>query len=104
MKSYSPNIHFASEYADLSLTDAVEGTFVWAHLEEEYPRTLVQLYRGTIKIFSNQTTSLERCLALMDDKLKEQVVAGLELGTMFVLVPDKRMWAQQTSSTCQCEI
>jgi hypothetical protein len=37
----------------------------------------MQLYRGTIKIFSNLTTSLEGGMALMEDKLKEQV-AGLE--------------------------
>jgi hypothetical protein len=34
-----------------------------------------------IKIFSNQTNSLEGGLALTEDKLKEQV-ASLELGTM----------------------
>ncbi len=48
------------------------------------PRTLVQLYRGTIKIFSNWATSLEEGLALTEDKLKEQVAVP-ELGTMFML-------------------
>ncbi len=44
---------------NLSLTDTVEGTYLWSHSEEECPRTLVQLYMATIKIFSNPTTSLE---------------------------------------------
>ncbi len=44
----------------------------------------MQLYRGTIKIFSNWTTSLEEGLALTEDKLKEQVAVP-ELGTMFML-------------------
>ncbi len=70
--------------ADLSQTDMVDGTYVWAHSEEEHPFILVHLYRGTIKMFSNRTSSLEVDLTLMEDKLKEQV-AGLELGMMFVM-------------------
>jgi hypothetical protein len=70
--------------ADLSLIDWVEGTSVWTHLEEECPRTLVLLYRGPIKIFSNQSSTLKGGLALTEDKAKEQA-AGLDLGTMFVL-------------------
>jgi hypothetical protein len=62
----------------------VEGTYVWSHSEEECTQTLVQLYRGSIKIFYIWTTSLEGGLALMEDKLKKHV-AGLEVGTLFVL-------------------
>jgi hypothetical protein len=71
-----------AKVADLSLTDSVEGTYVWNPLE--CPRALVQLYKGPIKIFSNRSTSLESGLALMEEKLKEQM-GGLELGTMYVL-------------------
>jgi hypothetical protein len=63
---------------------SVEGTYVRTHLEEESPWTLVHLYRGPIRIFSNQSSTLEGGLALMEDKVKEQV-ADLELGMMFVL-------------------
>jgi hypothetical protein len=28
-----------AKFADLSLTDSAEGTYVWTHLEEECPRT-----------------------------------------------------------------
>jgi hypothetical protein len=37
----------------------------------------MQLYKGSIKIFSNRKTFLEGSLALMADKVKEHV-AGLE--------------------------
>jgi hypothetical protein len=33
----------AAKVGDLSLMDNVEGTYLWTHLEEECPRTLVQL-------------------------------------------------------------
>ncbi len=39
-----------AKVGDLSLADPVEGTYVWTHQEEECPRTLVQLYRGPIKV------------------------------------------------------
>ncbi len=69
--------------ADLSLADTVGGIYIWTHLEEESLWTLVQLYKGTIKIFSTGKPPW-RALALMEDKLKEQVVS-LELGTMSLL-------------------
>jgi hypothetical protein len=62
----------------------VEGTYMRTHLEGESPWTLVHLYRGPIRIFSNQSSTLEGGLVLMEDKVKEQV-ANLELGMMFVL-------------------
>jgi hypothetical protein len=74
----------SAKVGNLSLADPVEGTYVWTHQEEECPRTLVQLYRGPIKIFSNRSNTLQGGLALMEDQPKEQV-AGLEFGTMFVL-------------------
>jgi hypothetical protein len=61
----------------LSLTDTGEVTIVWSH-SEECPRLLVQLYRESIKIFSNRTASLEGDLAQKEDKLKDQ--GGLPVG------------------------
>jgi hypothetical protein len=63
----------SANLGDLSLTDLVEGTYVWTHLDVECPWTLVQLYRGPIKIFSNHSSTLEGGLALMEDRAKEQV-------------------------------
>jgi hypothetical protein len=51
---------------------------------EACPKMLVQLYHGLIRIFSNHTSSLEGSLALMEDRVREQV-AGLELRHMFML-------------------
>ncbi len=48
------------------------------------PEDLGAAVQGAYKIFSNRSSTLEGGLALMEDKAKEQV-AGLELGTMFVL-------------------
>jgi hypothetical protein len=70
---------------------------VWTHLEEECPRTLVQLYRGPIKIFSNRSSTLEGGLALIEDKAKEQV-ASLELGTMFVLCGNSALHTHSPTS------
>jgi hypothetical protein len=53
------------------VADTVDGAYMWTRSEEEYRQT-------------NRTTSLEGGLALMEDKLKEQV-AALEFGTMFTL-------------------
>ncbi len=71
-----------AKVANLSLTYSVDGTYVWTHLEEECPQTLVQLYRGCIKIFSKRSTSLE---AVPDGGQAEGAGAGLELGAMFML-------------------
>ncbi len=82
----------SAKVGDLSLADTTEGTYVWTH-QEECPRTLVQLYRGPTKIFSNRSNTLEGGLALMEDRPKEQV-AGLELGTMFVLCGNSALHMQ----------
>ncbi len=89
----------SAKVGDLSLTDSVEGTYVWTHLEEECPRTLVQLYRWPIKIFSSSNT-LEVSLALMEDKIKEQV-AGLELGKCSCCVGLPKKIRQVRHEICQ---
>jgi hypothetical protein len=38
---------------DLGLMNSMEGTYVWVHVAEACPQTLVQLYRGLFRIFSN---------------------------------------------------
>ncbi len=73
-----------AKVGDLALVDSMEGTYVWTHTEEACPKTLIQLYRGMIQIYSNHTMNLEGSVALVEDKVKDQV-AGLELGHMFVL-------------------
>jgi hypothetical protein len=68
----------------MGLMYSMEGTFVWVHKAEAFSKTLLQLYKGMNRIFSNHMASLEGGLALMEDKVKEEV-AGLELHHMFLL-------------------
>jgi len=56
---------------------------MWAYTKEASPRTLTQLFRGLIRVYSNHTGNLEGNISLLKDKVKGQV-AGLELGHMFV--------------------
>ena len=72
----------SAKVTDLSLVDTMEGTYVWEHVKEACPRTLIQLFRGMIRIFSNSTANLEGSTAMVE--VKDQA-AGLELGHMFVL-------------------
>jgi hypothetical protein len=67
---------------DLSLMDSFEGTFVWTIDKTVCPDTLVQLYRGPLKLFGNSTTTLEGSLALVEHASQ---AAGLELTSMFLL-------------------
>jgi hypothetical protein len=53
--------------------DSMEGTYVWVHTADACPRTLVQLYKGIIRIFSNHTASFDGGLSLMEDKVEEQI-------------------------------
>ncbi len=76
----------AAKIGDLGLIDSKERsyvwrhtrTYVWRHTAGACPETLVQLYNGMIRVFSNHTASLEGGPALMEDKVKEPV-AGQEL-------------------------
>jgi hypothetical protein len=57
--------------------DRIEGTYVWVRMAEAFPKTLVHLYHGLIRIFYNNTASLlgslAGSLALIDDTVKEQM-------------------------------
>jgi hypothetical protein len=56
--------------------DSTKGTYVWVHMAETYPKMLVQLYTGMIRIFVNHTASLKDGLALMEDKVKDKWLGG----------------------------
>jgi hypothetical protein len=40
---------------DKSLLDSLEGTVVWEHYSMACPQTIVQLYRGLMKVYVNQS-------------------------------------------------
>ena len=42
---------------DRSVSDSMRGTYVWENIDTEGPETLVQLYRGPIRIFVNNSDS-----------------------------------------------
>jgi hypothetical protein len=58
--------------SDQSVQDSLVGTMVWSHKETSCPQGLTQLYRGAIRIFSNESSSF----ALLEEKGQ---LAGLEL-------------------------
>jgi hypothetical protein len=73
-----------AKVADKALIDSIEGTYVWNSPVTACPESLVTLYRGVIKVYSNTTATLAGGLAVVDDPVKEQV-AGLELSEQFLM-------------------
>ena len=70
--------------SDKSVVDSLEGCYIWETNKTTCPDSLVTLYKGPIKVFSNSTASLSGGMAIVDDPIKEQV-AGLELGEQFLM-------------------
>ncbi len=57
---------------DRSIVDSLEGSYIWEPKETACPDSLVTLYKGPIKVFSNSTASLTGGMAIVDDPIKEQ--------------------------------
>ena len=68
--------------ADMGIKDSLAGTFVWDKPNSACPDTLVQLYRGVIKVYANVSTTFSGGVAMLEEKNQ---VAGLELGSSFLL-------------------
>jgi hypothetical protein len=49
-----------------------------------YPQMIVQLYKGLMKVYTNQSCIYEGSIAVMEHKEKDQV-AGLEIAESFIL-------------------
>jgi hypothetical protein len=62
--------------ADKSIRDSIMGTMVWQYKATTCPQGLTQLFRGMIKIFSNDTENFVDAVAILEDCGQ---VAGLEL-------------------------
>jgi hypothetical protein len=66
------------------LLDSREGTYVWDHSQDACPNTLVNLYRGRIKVLTNSTATFSDGTAIMSGRDKNQV-ADLELKETMIL-------------------
>jgi hypothetical protein len=53
--------------SDRSVQDSLVGTMVWSHKETTCPQGLTQLYRGAIRILSNESSSFGGGVALLEE-------------------------------------
>ncbi len=56
------------------LLDSLEGTVVWEFDPMACPLMIVQLYKGLMKVYINQTNVLEESTAVIEHKDKDQAV------------------------------
>jgi hypothetical protein len=73
-----------TDVTDKAVVDATEGTYVWDYSQEDCPDTMVQLYVGELRVFTNTTSSFEGGIAFVEAPDSGQV-AGLELVSSFVM-------------------
>ena len=66
------------------MVDSLEGTFIWEYDPLDCPLTMVRLYKGLVKIYANQSSTLTGGTAVVEHKDKDQA-AGLELAETFIL-------------------
>jgi hypothetical protein len=67
-----------------SIVDSLEGTVVWKYDSMACPQTIVQLYRGLMKVYVNQSGVYEGSTAVVEHQDKDQAV-GLEMADSFIL-------------------
>jgi hypothetical protein len=70
--------------SDKSLVDSLEGTVVWEYDLMACPQTIVQLYRGLMKVYVNQSGIYEGTTAVVEHQDKDQA-GGLEMAESFIL-------------------
>jgi hypothetical protein len=69
--------------SDKSLLDSLEGTLVWEYDPLASPQIIVQLYKGLIKVYTNQINIYEGSIAVVEHKNKDQA-ARLEIAEYFI--------------------
>jgi ABC-type transporter MlaC component len=69
---------------DKSLADSLEGTVVWEYDFKACPQMIVQLYKGLMKMYTNQTNVYEGSTVAVEHKDKDQA-ASLEIAESFIL-------------------
>jgi hypothetical protein len=70
--------------SDKSLVDSLEGTAVWEYNSMACPQTIVQLNRGLMKVYVNQSGVYEGATALVEHQDKNQAT-GLEMAESIIL-------------------
>lgn len=73
-----PSANLEGPFGDRALFDSFEGTYVWDPKELSCPEGLVPLYRGPLKVLTNDSNTITNSLAIVEDLLRGQV-AGIEL-------------------------
>jgi hypothetical protein len=84
--------------ADLSARDSLMGTTVWRYRTSTCLQGLTQLFRGSIKVFSNSSSDFVGAVALLEEKGQ---VAGLELkdSSMLCLHPAYQTFGRDFSDS-----
>jgi hypothetical protein len=70
--------------SDKSLVDSLEGIGVWEHDSMARPQMIVQLYKGLMKIYTNQMNIYKGSNAVVEHKDKDQA-ARLEIAKLLIL-------------------
>jgi hypothetical protein len=66
------------------MVDSLEGTVVWEYDSMACPQTIVQLCRGLMKVYVNQSEAYEGSTAIVEHQDKDQA-AGQEMADSFIL-------------------
>ncbi len=70
--------------SDKSLVDSLEGMVVWEYYSMACPQMIVQLYRGPMKVYVNESGVYEGASPVVEHQDKDQA-AGLEMVESFIL-------------------
>jgi hypothetical protein len=57
---------------DKNLVDSLEGTLVWEYDSVACPQMIVQLYKGLMKVYTNQSGIYVGSIAVVEHKDKQQ--------------------------------
>jgi hypothetical protein len=64
--------------------NSLEGTVVWEYNSMACPQMIVQLYKGLMKVYTNESGAYEGGVVVVEHRDKDQA-AGLEIAESFIL-------------------
>jgi hypothetical protein len=70
--------------SDKSLVDSLEATVVWEYDSMACPQMILQLYKGLMKVYTNQSGIYKGSTAVVEHQDKDQA-ARLEIAESFIL-------------------